>query len=183
MNLALANTIYAGGPGSGCNPGAGKCGRPKDLSQKAIKEEVGRLTPLLEKVGKVWKKRIRQLDPKAEVKISVSPTGLFHYKKAGSPGVLESTWGLNLYVNGKDGTGRHFGIGFGLFPEPDGNAIKIQDSGLPDTWQGKGVFSAGLEYIVNNKEFRLNKVMDVHVDTNPKVWHRLARKYGFKYDG
>lgn len=29
LNLQLANELYAGGPGSGCNPEAGKCGRPE----------------------------------------------------------------------------------------------------------------------------------------------------------
>lgn len=34
MNLLTALIIYAGGPGSGCNPKAGKCGRPSGSGSK-----------------------------------------------------------------------------------------------------------------------------------------------------
>ncbi|SRR6266566_4596578 len=39
MNIRSTISIYGGGPGSGCNPEAGKCGRPrkKDLSQALMK--------------------------------------------------------------------------------------------------------------------------------------------------
>jgi hypothetical protein len=34
MNLAVTISIYAGGPGSGCNPEVGKCGRPSGFGRE-----------------------------------------------------------------------------------------------------------------------------------------------------
>jgi hypothetical protein len=180
MNLEAAIALRCGGPGSGCH--GANCGRKKNLSQAAIKKEVARLTPLMQKVGEAWKKEIKKLDPKAQVTVNVQPTGLFYTKNSYSPTVLQKTWGVNVWISGTSSKDERFGLGLGLFPEGDGNTVKIQDSGLPDRWLGKGVFSAGMAVLTKNPEFDLNKEMVVHVDTNPKVWLRLAEKHGFHYD-
>ena len=39
MNLKTAIEIYGGGPGSGCNPDAGTCGRPTNISTNDIVDE------------------------------------------------------------------------------------------------------------------------------------------------
>ncbi len=185
MNLQATVAIFAGGPGSGCQgPSCGRpeTGRAKDLSQLAIKREVERLIPLLQKTGEVWSKAIKKLDRKANFSVHVAPTGLFQQKNLNTPMVLKSTWGVNLFVNGKTSGGEHFMMGFGLFPEPGGNTIKMQDSSLPDSWIGKGLFSSAVGYVKSNMDFGLSNKMLVHMDTNPKAWKSIAKKFGFNYE-
>lgn len=51
MNLASTISIYAGGPGSGCNPEVGKCGRKKGSGSG---EKPGRDLKTLTDLGKRW---------------------------------------------------------------------------------------------------------------------------------
>lgn len=61
MNLAATLSLYAGGPGSGCNPAAGKCGRPSDVISDVndIKDQHKATATLAERSGRV---RIKDLN-------------------------------------------------------------------------------------------------------------------------
>lgn len=65
MNLASTIYIYGGGPGSGCNPQAGECGRKSsgdaiyhgtavDAAQKILKEGIKRSGPLQQPIPVVY---------------------------------------------------------------------------------------------------------------------------------
>lgn len=87
MNLALAIEMYAGGPGSGCNPAAGKCGRPFGSGSGVIAKHNLQMAPANRKK---WPEHIKHLVvPPAwtNVMYNPSPEG-------------------NLQVLGKDSKGR-----------------------------------------------------------------------------
>ena len=178
MNFTSIVSLQAYGTSEGVRKAWDERGRGrKFLSQAIIKREVQRLTPVMQKVADTWEKSIRGLDRKAVITTSVYPTGLMSFKTTSSQGVLEKTFGLNVFVEGKTGS-EHFMLGFGLFPEGNGNAVKIQDSSLPDKWMGKGIYTAGLKVVTLNQESHLNGRMYVHMDTNPKAWSAIAKHVG-----
>lgn len=107
MNLVAAISIYAGGPGSGCNPDKGKCGRPSTgrVSNKKWRENPlefsdGYHSGFLRPGGKFWS------DPE---------TGLGAHEE------LARELGHNSVVSAlKSGLVRYF-------QQPDGITLELMD--------------------------------------------------------
>ena len=68
MNIVLLLELYAGGPGSGCNPEAGKCGRPStgitpplsDRAQRAI-ESYNPVTSAKKQIATRYERQVAKL--------------------------------------------------------------------------------------------------------------------------
>jgi SPP1 gp7 family putative phage head morphogenesis protein len=139
-----------------------------EMSPEKMDEEARRIAPKLDKVAEAWVKAIHKVDPK--IKLEVRSTG--KYLKEGHPQLKnEKLTKVNVTV---DGPG--LGLSISLYPNADGNVIRINDSDIPRSMQRKGIFSAGLSAIVKDKTLNLSGKMAVHFSTNDKAWKRIAEK-------
>jgi hypothetical protein len=147
-----------------------------ELSKKDQIKEATRVAPILKKVGDRWKKEILKYDKKAKIEIRGTwmYLDIINWDEHGDA----DAW---IEISGTTSKGEGFGLGISLYPDKDGNTVKMNDSGLPDSLQRKGIFSAGMSTLVNTKELNLSGKASVHHSTNDKAWKTIFQKFDLNW--
>lgn len=60
--------------------------------------------------------------------------------------------------------------------------VRVEDSFLPDAWQRKGIYSAGLGALLEKaKSLPLKPMLYVHHGREDEPWQALAKRFGLTY--
>lgn len=162
------------------------------LKIAASQEQQTQVRAALQAAIDTWETRIRQYDPTAEFKPSIRENagGWWGMKRNYAMLNVVSTEPLEMTERDRsdqEGTvsmdDKYF-LAIAIYWDDVENkgAVRVEDSFLPDAWQRKGIYAAGLGALLEKaKGLTLEPMLYVHHAREDEPWQALAGKFGLTY--